>query len=232
MISSKDKLVEVLSSEKYDAIVVEGYDGVGKGKLLEYLSEIYGVTPYRPDYNFWQMFDHRPIDRWKVSGFFWDIYSHFNIKHDAPMLFDRGIFSGAVYNNDPTIVENYNSIVRNKNILYILVCCKESDFFTFAKIRGAKEEDIEENWINYLKYTLKYKEYFDLVGVNYIIYFNKLDESLLDLKDSCGSCGHYNYGWCRHPFMNCHVSKESKRCNYSCDEEVQDSCFKDVQPVI
>ena len=62
--------LEEIEGEHYDAIVVEGADGVGKGRILNMLQDKLGVTPYRPDYNLWQLYDHRQKDRWKVSGFF------------------------------------------------------------------------------------------------------------------------------------------------------------------
>ena len=62
--SSEQELLERLTTlpKNYDAVVVEGYDGVGKGKVLNLLSEFYNVEPYRPDYNLWQKYDLRPQD--------------------------------------------------------------------------------------------------------------------------------------------------------------------------
>ena len=127
MINSEKELLEYITSHSsLDAIVVEGYDGVGKGRVLNVLANYYQVVPYRPDYNLWQKYDHRKIDRWKVSGFFWDVYSHFNQgrrNFSAPMLFDRGVISGAVYNKDDNIARDYKKLLRDMRVLHILVTC-------------------------------------------------------------------------------------------------------------
>lgn len=69
MIKSEKELLDYITYYgPLDAIVVEGYDGVGKGRVLNLLSELFSVIPYRPDYNLWQRHDHRYKDRWKVSG--------------------------------------------------------------------------------------------------------------------------------------------------------------------
>lgn len=210
------------NSSKYDAIVVEGYDGVGKGLVLNKLSEILGVIPYRPDYNLWQKYDHRKIDRWKVSGFFWDVFSHFSdyINISKPLLFDRGVISGAVYNGDDNILRDYKGLLGNMNVLHILVTCSREDYFRFAEIRRS---DILPDYSICSEATELYKKAFAISGVDFIIYENHYDESISEkLSKTCRGCGHYSYGVCRHPHINCKVNPDSERCELSRDTEVQD----------
>lgn len=227
MTNDEKDLEKVLDSfEHLDAIVVEGYDGVGKGVLLSKLSEKFGVEPYRPDYNLWQKYDHRKEDRWKVSGFFWDIYSHFYPVSTRTLLFDRGIFSGAVYNNDMSIAKDYKNIVRDLNILNILVVCSKEDYFKmcFSRDPSLTHLDVLHAWEKYDKFTERYKKAFEYADLDYIIYINEFDEEFRKVSaDTCESCGHYNHGWCRHPNINCRVNKETPRCEYSTDKEVQDT---------
>lgn len=220
-----EELIKKLDSEYsgFDAIVVEGYDGVGKGTILNELSSYYNITPYRPDYNLWQQFDHRKIDRWKVSGFFWDIFSHFNNSSGSlSMLFDRGVISGAVYNNDMRIAENYKKLLRDMKVLHILVTCEKEDYFKFLRARNPliKDSEMEKEYLNYVIITGRYLESLEYAGVDYICYSNKYEESVH--TDVCSSCGHYNYGICRHPLINREVDANSARCAYSKDKEVQD----------
>lgn len=221
----KDLLEIVRLHDYYDAIVVEGYDGVGKGKILEEISKSLGVTPYRPDYNLWQKYDHRQIDRWKISGFFWDVFSHFGKGPLQIMLFDRGVISGAVYNNDPNIAKDYKKLLRNMRVFHILVVCDKEDYIKFLKSRFPDIDEFraEFMWEDCSNYEKRYREYFELSGVEYVIYKNKFDDSLSeDLATKCAGCGHYNYGICRHPKKNCEVDPNSPRCEYSNDAEVQD----------
>ena len=212
----------------YDAIVVEGYDNVGKGRVLNILSKALDVVPYRPDYNLWQKYDHRPQDRWKVSAFFWDIYSHFNlpIVVGYPMLFDRGVLSGAVYNNDMRIAQDYLTIIRGKKILHVLVQCSREDYIHFYLERNPTGHSIagaELTYSKYLEFNKRYEEAIEESHVDYIIYLNQYDPRIAThIKDTCEGCGHYAYGWCRHPQINKEVESSSKRCGLSNDMEVQD----------
>ena len=223
MIKSEKELLDyIIFYGPLDAIVVEGYDGVGKGRVLNLLSDFLSVVPYRPDYNLWQKYDHRNIDRWKVSGFFWDVYSHFNTSGDrkVPMLFDRGVMSGAVYNHDDTIAEDYKNLLRDMRVLHILVSCDEEDYIKFAEIRKSIST---VDYKIYEEFTEEYKRLFELAGVDYVVYENHYDESLSkQLSNTCEGCGHYNYGYCRHPKINCTVDSGNERCSFSRDKETQD----------
>ena len=229
MIITDKELISYVTRNKYDAIVVEGYDGVGKGRVLNIISKILGVIPYRPDYNLWQQYDHRQIDRWKVSGFFWDVFSHFNMTTEKPMLFDRGVISGAVYNKDYTIADNYPKLLKDMKVLHILVTCSEEDYYMFARVRGSVEKLSYEECSTY---TREYIKCLSRADVEYVIYLNQYNESEVDvLKYTCAGCGHYSYGICRHPIINKEVDPNNSRCSLSEDKEVQDQYDPEMQPV-
>lgn len=212
-----------LDHKNLDAIVVEGYDGVGKGTIMNSISEHYHVTPYRPDYNLWQQFDHRKIDRWKVSGFFWDVYSHFNIHSSKLMLFDRGVISGAVYNNDMTIADHYKEMLRDSVVLHVLVTCSDEDYLKFMRARNPEVsyDECERELERFHLYNSRYYEALNRSGADYIVYENEYDDTIS--SQTCKSCGHYSYGVCRHPQKNCEVSGDNPRCALSNDVEVQDN---------
>lgn len=229
MTESEKVLLDYISSYGHlDAIVVEGYDGVGKGRVLNLLSNVYSVVPYRPDYNLWQKHDHRYKDRWKVSGFFWDVYSHFMEGHErngSPMLFDRGVISGAVYGHDHTIAEDYKKLLRDMKVLHILVICDKDDFIKFQGVRGIQVEsdEIASYQEEYESFTREYVECFNIAGVDYLVYKNEFIEDEADiLSKTCAGCGHYSYGICRHPYINRKVNPDNERCFLSKDKETQD----------
>lgn len=221
--SEKDLLLVMDSCKCYDAIVVEGYDGVGKGRVLSLLSSMFGVVPYRPDYNLWLQHDHRYKDRWKVSGFFWDVYSHFKLQSTFPLLFDRGVISGAVYNNDLTIARDYNRMLRDNRVMHLLVVCDYDDYKQFQAVRGIDSSDIDVQWEKYKLYTERYIEAFNVSGVEYLEYKNTYNPELATtLMNTCEGCGHYSYGYCNHPAMRCKIDKDHQRCFLSAELEVQD----------
>lgn len=210
----------------YDAIVVEGYDGVGKGRVLTLISNLLEIEPYRPDYNLWQKYDHRVIDRWKVSGFFWDVFSHFYRSSDKVLLFDRGVLSGAVYNEDPRILEDYRKILRNMRVLHILVSCSAQDYLIFQQNRNPNlsADELKESVIKYWRYEMRYRDYLERSGLEYIRYINIYDKKFYEESlNTCLGCGHYNHGVCRHPEINREVDAHSIRCSKSYDSEVQDN---------
>lgn len=237
MIKSEKELLDYIASYgPLDAIVVEGYDGVGKGRVLNVLANYYQVVPYRPDYNFWQRYDHRKIDRWKISGFFWDVYSHFNQgrrNFSAPMLFDRGVISGAVYNKDDNIAKDYKKLLRDMRVLHILVTCyNKDDYFKLSNIRSVADVDVEYEWSRYQEYTQRYKRAFALAELEYWIYENHYDKSISDeLSKTCEGCGHYSYGYCRHPDINDKTNPDHPRCKLSYDAEVQDRYVAEMHSV-
>lgn len=227
MITTDFDLLCYVSNNRYDAIVVEGYDGVGKGRILSMLSEEFNVIPYRPDYNFWMRHDHRYADRWKVSGFFWDVFSHFfkNYTLSKPLLFDRGVISGSVYAKDESIAKDYKALLRDMKVLHILVVCDKEDYYNLVKVRfpDTDEDDTAEMWEEYLEYTNKFIKSLELAEVEYVVFKNTFDDDLAKtLSHTCEGCGHYSYGFCRHPSMNCKVDKTEDRCLLSQDKEVQD----------
>ena len=224
MIKTEQGLLEYISlCSPLDAIVVEGYDGVGKGRVLDLISDFIGVVPYRPDYNLWQKHDHRYLDRWKVSGFFWDVYSHFfrnNENLNTTMLFDRGVLSGAVYNHDDNIAVDYKKMLRGMKVLHILVTCSEEDYKNFADVRDSMSP---AHYAICKDYTFEYRRLLELSEVDYVVYENHYNQELAkQLSMTCGGCGHYSYGYCQHPDVYKKVNSTDRRCEFSRDEEVQD----------
>lgn len=226
-INSEDNLIEFINllDPKPEAIIVEGYDGVGKGRVLNVLSKTLSAIPYRPDYNLWQKYDHRAVDRWKVSGFFWEIYNHFctnsNSKIEFPiMLFDRGVISGAVYNHDYNIAADYRKLIKGRNILHVLVTCSREDYNKFSIIRGSVESDSYEKC---LEYTGEFLKCLEIAEASYVIYHNHYSSVISAMtENTCEGCGHFSFGWCRHPVLNCKADPNSLRCDLSVEREVQD----------
>ena len=141
------------------------------------------------------------------------------------MLFDRGVISGAVYNDDLEIARDYPKMLRDMKVLHILVTCDEESYKRFQRSRFTKyldEDDLECMWLEALNYTRKYEICFKEAGVEYIVFENQYDDSLSRLSETCEGCGHHSYGYCRHPDKNCEVDPKSLRCELAEDMEVQD----------
>ena len=218
-------------STHYNAIIVEGYDGVGKGRVLNRLSECYDVIPYRPDYKFWDQFGLNREDRWKISGYFWDIFSSFypHLVVNRPMLFDRGVISGIVYNEDERLLKCYKEhLLRDEVhlVIHVYVTCTEEDYIKFLEARNPTISDIEkaDELMKFKKYDKDYKRVLKESGINYVVFMNYFDKSIYKKsQECCLGCGHYCYGKCMHPdnYMN-QVDKYTPRCSRSTDPEVQD----------
>ena len=207
-------------------IVIEGYNAVGKSVLLEKLVEVFNFRVYRPDYNSWANKIPREY-RWAIFSSFMNISSEMKVQPKLPILFDRGIFSGVVYNNDLDLARIYNSIVGDyfKDILHVLITCGEEDYKKFLEVRGS------DKYLSYedcLDYTNRYINAFEQASVNYIIYNNKFDNRR-NSADTCLGCSHYTFhtNSCNNPVaLNngiTNVSSNRKRCEYSNMREVQDS---------
>ena len=137
------------------------------------------------------------------------------------MLFDRGVMSGAVYAHDDSIAEDYKKLLRDMKVLHILVTCNEEDYYIFAGVRNSISNT---DYRLCEDFTREYKRLFELAGVDYLVYENHYDPSLLEkLSNTCGGCGHYNYGYCRHPDINSKKDSNHPRCKLSQDKEVQDN---------
>lgn len=206
---------------RYKVIIVEGYDGVGKGYLLQYLcNKLCCHAPYRPDYKFWQgNYNLPPTDRWKINAYFLNILSCLDINLSERVLFDRGMLSGAVYNHDKSIAENFKEITQNNpNILHILVECSAKSYKKFFYSRSHRLPTKEELQ-KFKSYSIAYRETLDISGTDYIIYNNYYK----DHTDTCSNCGHYSYGFCMHPQRYKEpVLHLSSRCKLTYDKEVQD----------
>lgn len=209
---------------KPDVIVMEGYNAVGKGLVTEQLLETMNYKVYRPDYNSWVQRLPREY-RWVIFSSVFDVLSNLGEEFSNVVLFDRGIFSGIVYNNDMSLTEYYKSIIKNFRVLHILVTCSEEDYNKFLKVRNASKE---LNYENYAEYTERYIKAFQLAGADYIEYENIFMDTL-NYQDTCAGCGHYTShdNRCHNPIAiknGIHnVSHDRVRCEYSSQREVQDS---------
>lgn len=219
---------DLINKNDYEMVIVTGYDGVGKGKVLSELTPE-GTTPYRPDYNFWQPLLKQP-DRWKIFMAFLEGYKNFRsiIKLDKPMIFDRSGLCGAVYNDDAEIAKLYNEKMKDIKALHILVVCEFNDYMEFYKRRNNLETLTEEQSaqviIDYNKcvqYTERYRKYLGMSELEYIEYKNEVDKSIQ--SDTCSSCGHFEYPTrCNNPLCSPITNPGNKRCEHSLDKETQD----------
>lgn len=218
-----DSLRRFLSEYKPKYIVLEGYNAVGKGRLIEQITEVFNYRVYRPDYSGWIRKLPREY-RWCIFSSFMEIVSSTNTSSATPILFDRGIFSGIVYNKDYQLAEYYPSIVKDSRVLHILVTCSREDYDKFLKVRNSSKELSYED---YLDYTKRYRKAFQLAGADYIEYVNTFDEGL-HYEDTCAGCSHYTSynNKCGNPIAIQNgirnVSPNRKRCKYSVEREVQD----------
>lgn len=218
-----DKLKKFLVEYKPDYIVLEGYNAVGKGRLIEELSNTFNYRVYRPTYTGWVSRIPREY-RWSVFSSFMDIITSTNLKLDLPILFDRGFFSGVVYNNDFSLAEYYSSIIKDYRVLHILVTCSEKDYKEFLRIRNSNKKLYYQD---YLEYTSRYRKAFQRFGVDYIEYINKFENNPR-YEETCAGCSHYTSynNTCSNPsaIKNgiSNVSSNRERCEYASEMEVQD----------
>lgn len=205
-----------------DIIVVEGYNGVGKSRVLESLQEYYNVGVYRPAYNGWTNALPKHY-RWSIFASFVDVINSLHLTNfeGPPLLFDRGFFS-AIY-NDVDLIKYYKDIIKDLKVLQILVTCDEESYYKFLSVRDSKKTLSYEDCS---KFTEEYRKAFSSVSATYVEFLNSYDESIGKIHAStCRGCGHYNIGdsCCKHPAqMNKEVSPHDPRCSLSKDKEVQD----------
>lgn len=205
-----------------DIIVVEGYNGVGKSRVLEALQENYQVGVYRPAYNGWANALPKHY-RWSIFASFVDVINslHLTDFEGAPLLFDRGFFS-AIY-NDVDLIKYYKSVIKDLKVLQILVTCDEESYNKFLSVRDSEKNLSYEECS---KVTEEYRKAFNSVDAWYVEFINVYDESIGKIHEStCRGCGHYNIGdsCCKHPACkNKKVSPDDSRCSLSKEKEVQD----------
>ena len=227
-VSSIAGLQEVLNPSTH--VVVEGYNAVGKSIIIEKLLELRNYRIYRPDYNVWSSLLPREY-RWAIFSSFFDILSTTNSKTDTTILFDRGIFSGIVYNNDMKLADEYQNFVKEASVVHILITCSKEDYEKFLLVRSCEKELSYED---YLEYTSRYKEAFERAGATWVEYVNQYEEKISQrYSDVCAGCTHYTLfnNTCNNPKARnviTDVSPNRKRCQYSNSMEVQDSGLSEM----
>lgn len=214
-------LIERVKDADPQIIVVEGYDGVGKGTLIENLSIFLPeVKVYRPDYNFWTKHQLPKSHRWAINAAYLDILKQTGTELKSPILFDRGMLSGMVY-NDRSLSEDYKSLIKGLNVFHIIVRCDESSFYKFKGVRGVDDNSDYRTCKNYTDHFIVLARE---MRIKFAIFDNDYDESFGALASvSCQGCGHYNRGKCENPDVPyTEVSPYQKRCEFSTRKEVQD----------
>lgn len=203
-------------------IVVEGYNGVGKSRVLEFLSSKYGTGIYRPSYDNWAKLLPASY-RWAIFASFVDVVKQLRLEFQTPpLLFDRGFFSGVVY-NDPNLADYYKSVAGDLNILHILVTCSEDSYSKFLSVRSS---DKDLKYEDCFRVTGAYRSAMSRAGAHFVEFLNIYDEKIgRNHQDTCRGCSHYNIGdsCCKNPvYQNKRVSPDTPRCENSAMREVQD----------
>lgn len=225
-ITEWDDLLSYIEQSKPEFIVVEGYNGVGKSKVIDYLYNNVTNAVYRPNYNSWSNLVPREY-RWAIFSSFLDIVSSVKVEMEgSPIIFDRGFFSGAVYNNDIHLSKYYDDIVKNCKVLHILVSCSREDYEMFLNIRNSSKE---LSYDDCLTFTERYRNSMEIAGATYIEFINAYSSSL-DKSGTCASCSHYSIhdSKCNHPYIKDFVHPDKERCEYSSMKEVQDGELQSV----
>lgn len=220
-LESLKSLVPKIKSKDYRVIVVEGYDGVGKGTVIDDITAfLTSVKVYRPDYNFWTKHKLPKSHRWAINAAYLDILKQTKDYQESTILFDRGMMSGMVY-NDLSLSEDYKDLIDGLDILHIIVRCDEDSFYKFKEVRGV---DDGSDYDTCKRFTDLYIKLASDMGIDYTVFDNQYDESFGAISSlSCQGCGHYNRGKCENPHVSFNeVSPYQSRCEFSTGKEVQD----------
>jgi len=237
IIDSMDKLLNhiITNCFEYDGIVVEGYDCVGKGRVLTDIAYGLNTTVYRPDYTVWTPEFLGKEERWKLSAYYLDICSKLHIprkslniqefRNNPIDIFDRGVLSGYVYNH-VDIRKFYKEILRDYRLLHVIVTCDEYSFFKYLESRNNNitEQQKHEELFKLAVYTESYVNIAKELDLLACVYINSYDQCK-DNSNTCEGCGHYSYGVCKNPrsdYYNNTVNDNLSRCKVSNDEEIQD----------
>lgn len=211
-------------ASKYDVIVVEGYDGVGKSTFIRGLLDTLGAKVYRPNYNYWQTVGLAPDQRWIIGASFFDFVNSGTIDFHRPLIIDRGILSAMVYNS-PRLGKGYLQLIKDSNlsVLHVIVSTDRDSYDQYKKMRGVEGAVVPYEVV--VQKTKLFVDYAVLLGLDYLTVSTKYSEDYARLvRGKCGSCGHYSYGVCKHPLHEGQVvSADQDRCDESTQKEVQDT---------
>lgn len=218
---SLSSLKDYIFNNHYEFVVVCGYDNVGKGFIVDNLFQ--DIAVFHPDYSL--ICDQvNKSGRWSFFMYFLDMYNQLksSVSLKSPLIFDRSSLCGSVYNNDCRIAVEYAKKLKDIRALHILVTVESrEDYNKFIDVRSVGDPPSYED---YLVYTERYKNYMDLLDIDYVIFVNSYNEDLGEfLTKVCGGCSHYKSGKCINANSGREeVSYDEERCQYSNDKEVQD----------
>lgn len=211
-------------ARKYNVIVVEGFDGVGKSTFIQGLLDSLGAQVYRPDYTYWQSMSLPDHYRWVIGASFFDFMRTESIQLTKPLIIDRGILSAMVYNS-PKLGKNYKSLLEKSklSVLHLIVTTDAESYKEYCRLRNSETPAPDYEIV--ASKTKLFIDYANLLGIDFMTINNKYSESYGRLVEGkCGSCGHYSYGICKHPLNSgMKVSPNMPRCSESSQKEVQDT---------
>jgi len=212
----------------YDIIVLEGSECVGKTTLIDYLNKKFDWCTYRPDYNFWS--DTRlPKDfRWAIFMSLIDFSISGGVMITSPILVDRGMLSGLIYNFKDDEREKFLRIYEDRlrktdlRVLHIFLTPTNED--THRKmIESRVLEPTESGVSEIVEIDRKFKSLVEMSEtLDIITYEVKLNDEIDDKY--CTSCGHCFSGICQNinsPYFD-KVVTTNLRCEHTYDKEVQD----------
>ena len=227
--SEYEELLSFVKLSRPLVIVVEGYESVGKGKVIRDLHrDLDNSVVYRPDYASWCAKVPRYY-RWVIFASCMDnlrVVSKIE-RLEGCYIFDRGALSGAVY-NDAALSSYLPTIISKLKVLHILVTTDLRSYKKFQEIRGAllDEDSLAKELVLFHQYTELYRDALESSGIPYVEFHNIYNEDYAKTSsESCLSCGHYNYGICKNPKsskFNEPVDSFSSRCSFSGEKELQD----------
>lgn len=180
-----------LVSDDLGLAIVEGYDGVGKGRIIRELVYNFGWKVYRPDYRYWN--NHLDTKkRWLIMRAFMDLMKI--TKMEDTILLDRAMMSGAVYAEDVSIAHEMSARIKDldMDVLHILVTTDKDSYY---KMQGVQlgEEIPRMPYSLCEKFTDRYRRYMDEAGIKYVEFNNSFNVKVGNKSmGRCGGCDSWN----------------------------------------
>lgn len=202
LVSVNDLVCKILKSSSIlspvSSIIVEGYDCVGKGRLIDELSSKLNMPVYHPDYSFLHdrlPREYRGLVNWSYFDIMRVVYPPDQTFIKDPVIFDRGMVSAAVYNEDPSLLDEYSKKIEGYNVIHILVTARDKDYIKYAELRG-EVPDVDK----YYTYTGRFYEYLESYDLKYFVFVNPYDDEYAASEEVlCDDCKNYNFPNCLHP---------------------------------
>lgn len=219
--SDLDSLTENIRDYKADVVIVEGHDGAGKSHVVKELIKRLNIKVYRPDYGYWNKHISTK-KRWAISAPFFELIELVGIKE--PLLIDRCMVSGSVYEDDVSIAERLASFTENIRILHVLVTTDKESYDRMQLNRTDKPISYKEfsDWMHKFKKTL------NQVWLPHIEFQNVYSAEIGEATSTtCGGCDNWSpkrqsydsehlLGHCSH--WNKEFAETCLRCPYYAKE--------------